>query len=221
LAAANKITSSLDKTIRAYLRNLRAQDPTSLFFGCVSDSPADVADRRRLILPFGSLAMHALLATQSLTKEISMNNMFPLKEETYRILGACFEVYNEKGYGFTEPVYQECLEFELDLQSIPSHSQPRIGLVYKGRPLKKAFEPDFICFEKIIVELKAVSDLADEHRSQVLNYLNATGHEVALLINFGHFPKLEYERIVNTRAKNPRPSAICGQNTGLPSSAPG
>jgi GxxExxY protein len=130
-----------------------------------------------------------------------MTNEFLFKDETYRIIGACFEVYNEKGCGFTEPVYQECLEIELGMRAIPFVAQQSIGLSYKGRRLKKTFEPDFICFGKIIVEIKAVSKLSDEHRSQVLNYLHATGLEVALLVNFGHYPELEYERIVNQKKR--------------------
>ena len=116
--------------------------------------------------------------------------------ESYRIMGACFEVYKEKGNGFLELVYQECLELELDLQSIPSVARPRLDVKYKGRPLSRTFEPDFICYDKIIMELKAVSQLADEHRAQVHNYLKATGLRLGLLINFGHPRKLEWERIV-------------------------
>ena len=130
------------------------------------------------------------------------------KEETYKILGACFEVYNEKGCGFLEPVYQECLEVELSLQGIPFNAQPSLALEYKGQLLKRTYEPDFICFDKIIVEIKSVSALADEHRAQMLNYLHATGLQVGLLINFGHFPKLEYERMVNTKKKNPQITQI-------------
>jgi len=130
--------------------------------------------------------------------------IFLHKDETYGIIGACFEVYKEKGCGFLEAVYQECMEIELGLQGIPFAAKKPLRLEYKGRPLRQAYEPDLICFEKIIVELKAVSVLADEHRAQVINYLNATGHEVALLVNFGHYPKLEYERIVNTRKPAPQ-----------------
>lgn len=126
---------------------------------------------------------------------------FRNKEATYRIIGACFEVYNEKGCGFLEPVYQECLEYELGLQEIPSQSQPSLQLSYKGHPLKHTYEPDFICFESVVVEIKAVKKICDEHRAQLLNYINTTGLEVALLVNFGHYPKLEYERIVNTKRK--------------------
>lgn len=120
------------------------------------------------------------------------------KEESYKIIGACFEVYKAKGIGFTEPVYQECLRFEFELQGIPFISQPGFELEYKGRKLEQTFRADFICYGKIILELKALEKLADAHRSQALNYLNATGFELALLVNFGHFPKLEYERIVKT-----------------------
>lgn len=113
---------------------------------------------------------------------------------TYRILGTCFEVYNQKGCGFLEPVYQECLEIEMQMQGIPYVVQQPLRLEYKGRPLKKTYEPDFICFGEVLVEIKAVSALADEHRAQVLNYLHATGLKVGLLVNFGHHPKVEYER---------------------------
>jgi len=118
------------------------------------------------------------------------------KDEAYKIVGACFEVYNEEGCGFVEPVYQECLEIELDLQGIPFQAQRQLQLSYKGRQLKQVYIPDFICFDQIIVEIKAVSKLTDEHRAQVHNYLKATGLRLGLLVNFGHHPKLEYERIV-------------------------
>lgn len=117
-------------------------------------------------------------------------------DESYRIMGACFEVYKEKGCGFVEPVYQECLQLELGLREIPSQAQTPLRLFYKGRPLKQKYIPDFICFGKIILEIKAVSQLIDEHRAQVQNYLKATGYKLGLLVNFCHYPKLEYERIV-------------------------
>lgn len=117
------------------------------------------------------------------------------EEETYRILGACFEVYKEKGCGFLEAVFQECMEMELGLQGIPFVAQPELALAYKGRPLKQKYKPDFVCYGKVLVELKAVSKLTDEHRAQVINYLHATGLKVGLLVNFGHYPKVEHERI--------------------------
>jgi GxxExxY protein len=108
------------------------------------------------------------------------------KKESYAIIGACFEVYNEKGCGSLEPVYQECLGIEFEYQRVPAIPKPSLTLSYRGRILKQAYEPDFVCFEKIIVELKAVSALTDEHGSQLLNYLHATGFELGLLVNFGH-----------------------------------
>ena len=118
------------------------------------------------------------------------------KLESYEIMGACFEVYKEKGCGFVESVYQECLELELASRKIPFQPQPELLLAYKGQPLKSKFKPDFICHGKIILELKAVTALTDEHRAQVLNYLKATQFKLGLLANFAHYPKLEYERLV-------------------------
>ena len=85
------------------------------------------------------------------------------KEESYVIVGACFNVYKDKGCGFLEPVYQECCEIEFDFQKIPFLSQMELELTYRERILKQRYKPDFICFQKIIVKLKAVSSLADEH----------------------------------------------------------
>ena len=118
------------------------------------------------------------------------------EEQSYRIRGAIFEVYREMGCGFLESVYQECLEKEFGKQEIPYVSQRELILQYKGDRLEQTFKPDFICFEQIIVEIKAVKELADEHRAQIHNYLKATSLELGLLVNFGHFPGLEWERIV-------------------------
>ena len=126
------------------------------------------------------------------------------RNESYAIIGACFEVYNEKGCGFLEPVYQECLGIEFEYQRIPAIAKPSLGLSYRGRTLKQIYEPDYACFGKIIVELKAVSALTDEHRAQLLNYLHATAFELGLLVNFGHYPKLEYERIARTQHIKPK-----------------
>jgi len=123
------------------------------------------------------------------------------KQESYRIVGACLEVYREKGCGFLEAVYQECVSVELHLQGVPFVAQKPLTLDYKGTALRVRYEPDFVCYERIILELKAVKALADEHRAQVQNYLKATGFQLGLLVNFGHYPKLEVERIVNTRGR--------------------
>ena len=118
------------------------------------------------------------------------------EEESYRILGACFEVYKDKGCGFLEPVYQECLVIEFEIQNIPFKQQVDLVLNYKGRTLVQRYKPDFLCFDKIVVEIKSTSSLTDQHRAQLHNYLKATGLQLGLLTNFGHYPKLEYERIV-------------------------
>ncbi|HEX6987511.1 MAG TPA: GxxExxY protein [Planctomycetaceae bacterium] len=127
------------------------------------------------------------------------------RDECYRIVGACFEVYNDKGCGFLESVYQECLEIEFRRQGIPFVPQPELTLEYRGAVLRQTFRADFVCFGKIIVELKAVSSLCGEHQAQLLNYLNATGFELGLLINFGHYPKLEYKRIALTKRRSEIP----------------
>ncbi|MCA9160754.1 MAG: GxxExxY protein [Pirellulaceae bacterium] len=120
------------------------------------------------------------------------------REECYKIVGACFEVYNDKGCGFLESVYQECMVIEFDYQRLPSVPRQALRLFHRGKELKRKFIPDFICYENIIVELKAVGQLTDEHRAQVLNYLHATGFRLGLLVNFGSYPKLDWERLVYT-----------------------
>ncbi len=122
-----------------------------------------------------------------------MNDLI-YNKESYKILGACFQVYNQMGSGFLEAVYQECLEIEFQYQQIPFCSQKEIQLTYRNMILNKTFKPDFICYGKIIVEIKSVSQLLKEHQSQVLNYLNATNFKLGLLVNFGQYPKVEYKR---------------------------
>ena len=117
-------------------------------------------------------------------------------KEAYKIQGAAFEVYKEIGCGFLEAVYQECLENEFLLQGIPFSPQFELKLKYKGKVLKQTYKPDFICYGKIIVEIKAVKEFTNEHQAQVLNYLKATGMELGLLINFGSYPKAEAKRLI-------------------------
>jgi GxxExxY protein len=117
------------------------------------------------------------------------------RQESFAVMGACFEVYREKGYGFLEAVYQQCLEIEFGYRHIPFKERPSLAITYKGCPLKTRYIPDFVCYDKIIVELKAASALTDEHRAQVHNYLRAIGMKLGLLVNFAHHPKLDYERI--------------------------
>jgi GxxExxY protein len=124
------------------------------------------------------------------------------KEETYAIIGACFEVYNEKGCGFLEPVYHECLQIEFEHQRICAIAKPALTLSYRGRTLLQTYQADSVCYGKIIVELKVASALADEHRAQLLNYLHATGFQLGLPVNFGHYPRLEHERTMTTSPSN-------------------
>jgi len=118
------------------------------------------------------------------------------EEETYAIRGAVFAVYKEMGCGFLEAVYQECLEKELKRREIPYVAQPELILAYKGEQLTQTYKPDLLCFDKIIVELKALKEFAPEHKAQLLNYLRASNLKLGLLINFGCFPNVRIERMV-------------------------
>ncbi|MDR0870974.1 MAG: GxxExxY protein [Planctomycetaceae bacterium] len=123
------------------------------------------------------------------------------KEECYAIQGAAFEVYREIGCGFAEQVYQECFAREMCAQHIPFESQKELRLQYKGEWIDKTYRADFVCYNTIIVEIKAVSDVAPEHKAQVLNYLRMSETRLGLLINFGHYPKATVDRILNSRLK--------------------
>lgn len=122
--------------------------------------------------------------------------MIIFKEESYEVVGAALKVYNTLGHGFLEAVYQEALEIEFQRRGIPYEREKELKIMYDGVELKQTYKADFVCFGKIIVELKAVSDLDDAHRSQVYNYLHATGYRLGLLLNFGCSDELEKERIV-------------------------
>jgi len=117
------------------------------------------------------------------------------KEECFKIIGACLEVHKTIGCGFLEPIYQEALSIEFNKQNIPFEKEKILCIIYKDIELEKKYIADFICYDKIIVELKALSSLDSEHESQVLNYLNATGFKLGLLVNFGE-KSLKYKRMV-------------------------
>lgn len=119
--------------------------------------------------------------------------MLRFEEETYQIIGAAMKVHSILGPGFTEKVYQEALAIEFAKRGIPFSREKEIHAVYKGVVLKGTFIPDFICYDKIIVELKAVKELDDVHRSQAINYAKVAGYQLSLLINFGQ-SSLEKER---------------------------
>ena len=122
--------------------------------------------------------------------------MFYFTEATYRRNGAAMKVYNTLKPGFLEAVYQEALEIEFKRQQIPFEREKELKIYYDGIELKQTYRADFVCYDNIIVELKAVAQLDDAHRSQVYNYLCATGYKVGLLFNFGHYDGLEIERKV-------------------------
>ena len=116
-------------------------------------------------------------------------------KRTFTIIGAAMEVHKELGCGFLEAVYQEALEKEFTSQEIPFKSQPAIKIFYKGSPLDKTYQPDFVCYDQIIVEIKAISCISGTEEAQLINYLKASNHKVGLLLNFGS-KSLEYKRFV-------------------------
>ncbi|MFA8434210.1 MAG: GxxExxY protein [Marinifilaceae bacterium] len=123
-----------------------------------------------------------------------MNN-FIFKEECYRIIGACMEVHGALGPGFMEAVYQEALEIELNTSGIPFTREAVLDVYYKGKVLNKKYVADFVCYDDVILELKALDVLRSEHMAQVLNYLMASGKRLGLLVNFGS-ASLEYKRVI-------------------------
>ncbi|MCO6450724.1 MAG: GxxExxY protein [Caldilineales bacterium] len=121
--------------------------------------------------------------------------------QTYAIIGAAMEVHNQLGSGFLEAVYQEALHIELVSRHIPCEREVEIPIQYKGRKLNTAYRADFICYESVVVELKAIKAITSIEEAQVINYLLATGYSVALLVNFGA-QSLEYRRFANSRQKS-------------------
>ncbi|MFT4850373.1 MAG: GxxExxY protein [Sediminicola sp.] len=119
------------------------------------------------------------------------------KDEAYKIIGACMEVHKYLGEGFLEPVYQEALEKELLMQGIPHVREQKLQINYKGFTLDKFYVADFVCFDSVIVELKALQALTTQHEAQMLNYLKATQLQLCLLVNFGS-KSLEYKRLIKT-----------------------
>jgi GxxExxY protein len=119
-----------------------------------------------------------------------------MAEECYRIQGAIYDVYRELGSGFLESVYQECLEREFVLTGIPFEAQKELPIYFRGQRINQHFRADFICFDSVIIEIKAVREIAPEHKAQVLNYLKATSLPVGLLVNFGSHPKVTIQRFV-------------------------
>lgn len=117
------------------------------------------------------------------------------KNETYQIIGAAMAVHNELGSGMREIVYGDALEIEFKLRGIPFQREQTFNVVYKGVELQHKFKCDFVCFNNIIVELKAEKELTDIDRSQIINYLKITKYPLGILINFGE-SSLMYERYI-------------------------
>jgi GxxExxY protein len=128
------------------------------------------------------------------TIDKSQNDLL-FKEECYKVIGACMAVHRELGNGFLESVYQEALAIEFKQQGIPFIREKVIPVIYKSVALHSVFKADFVCYDSIILELKALSALTGDHSSQVINYLKATGMRVGLLVNFGS-SSLKHQRFV-------------------------
>jgi len=118
------------------------------------------------------------------------------KEESHKIIGAAIEVHKTLGHGFLEPIYQEALDIEFNLQNIPFDKEKQLRIGYKDTYLNKCYIADFVCYDKIIIECKALKALLPEHEAQVINYLNATGYRLGILINFGA-TKTQFKRIAH------------------------
>jgi len=118
------------------------------------------------------------------------------KAEVFEIIGAAIEVHKELGHGFLEAVYQEAIQIEMTQRNIPFDAQKSLRIRYKDQTLKKEYSADFICYGKIITEIKALDGLSGKEEAQILNYLKATGLRVGLLINFGSVGKLEWKRFI-------------------------
>ena len=118
-------------------------------------------------------------------------------KESYAIMGCLMAVHRELGCGFLEKVYQEALEREFSDAGIPFEREKRLKIIFKGKRLEQEYIADFVCYGKIIIELKTVSTLAPIHKAQVLNYLKATGYELGILVNFAG-NSLEYKRVCNS-----------------------
>ncbi len=122
------------------------------------------------------------------------------KNKSYNIIGACMDVYNILRCGLSEPIYQDALEIEFELRNIPFDREKGLKVHYKDFVLQRTYRADFVCYDNIIVELKAIDELKSEHIAQVLNYLHITNFPLGLLINFGHKEHLEIKRLINTES---------------------
>jgi GxxExxY protein len=121
-----------------------------------------------------------------------------LKDEGYQFMAAAFEVYNQLGYGMAEEVYQQSLEIELELRTIPFRTKDELAVFYKSRQLETTYKPDLIVLAAIVVELKAVAQLLPEHEAQLFNYMRIARRQVGYLLNFGCKGEAEWKRFILT-----------------------
>ncbi|MEO6334824.1 MAG: GxxExxY protein [Pyrinomonadaceae bacterium] len=128
--------------------------------------------------------------------EVGSDNRLIYEDESYAVIGAAMDVYYRLGCGFLEPVYQEALAYEFGLRQIPFRAQTRLTIKYKDHILRKTYRADFLCFEKIVVEIKAQTALIGVDWAQLLNYMKASSYRVGLLFNFGSERTLEKKRLV-------------------------
>ena len=119
-----------------------------------------------------------------------------LEDEGYKLMGAAFEVYNELGYGMAEEIYQQSLEIELSLRGIAFQTKRDLSVFYKDQLLSTLYRPDFLVWDAIVVELKAVSALVADHEAQLFNYMRIARRQVGYLLNFGKKGELEWKRII-------------------------
>jgi len=126
-----------------------------------------------------------------------MDSKLLFKDETYQVIGACIKVHKNLGKGFEDCVYKEAIAHELSKAEVPFEKQKQLSIYYNGNKLNSHFVADFVCFDKIIVEIKSLNILDPVIKKQTINYLRSTNFEVSLLVNFGE-NKLTWERFINT-----------------------
>ena len=124
---------------------------------------------------------------------MALMSQMPKDPRTHQIIGAAMRVHSDLGPGFLEAVYHDCLEIEFAESGIPAAREIALPITYHGKPVKTPYRADFLCFDQVIVELKAKRDLAEADRNQVVHYLKASGRDIGLLLNFGE-PKLDFQR---------------------------
>ena len=134
--------------------------------------------------------------TNSCLQSVNEQQDILYKHESFKINSCIYAVNKKLGVGFLEAVYQEALEIELRRQNIPFVKQHELKILYDGIPLSNKYKADIICYNKIIIELKAVTKITNQHRAQLMNYLAATGYNLGLLVNFNSYPKADIVRIV-------------------------